>query len=87
MVVHSKTLGRITKLPVFSHTEMRKVNYLIQKALLSSNLQQRLLDLDSSLQAEFGLPTHVWTTLSEIKASSIADFCGEVSFLQDDIAS
>lgn len=87
MVMQSKALERITKLPAFSQTEMRKINYLIQKALLSTSVQQRLLNRDSSLQAEFGLPAHVWATLSEIKAGSIADFCGGISLLQDDMES
>lgn len=85
MVMYDKNIGKMTLLPVFSHSEMRHINRLIQTALLSNHLQQRLLTMDVSLQREFNLPTHVWEQLSEINASSMADFCGEVLRLQGEV--
>ncbi|MGB7337976.1 MAG: hypothetical protein WBC91_03710 [Phototrophicaceae bacterium] len=82
MVMQDKTRSRITALPAFSHNDMRQVNTLIQKALLSSSLERRLLAMDNSLQIEFALPTRIWDHLSEIKASSLSDFCGEILRLQ-----
>jgi hypothetical protein len=66
---------------------MRNINYLIQTALLSSHIQERLLTMDVALQIEFDLPSHVWERLSKINASSMADFCGELLRLQGETSS
>jgi hypothetical protein len=87
MLMYNNKLSRITLLPAFSHTELRNINHLIQTALLSSHLQQRLLTMDVSLQMEFDLPAHVWDRLSKINASSMADFCGELLRLQGEMNS
>jgi hypothetical protein len=76
---------QITTLPAFTHRDMRNINRMITDALLSSNLQRRLINLDAALQLEFDLSSQVWTKICQIKASSLSEFCGELVQLQGDI--
>ena len=83
MVMYNNQVRPITILPVFTRTEMRAINQLIQKALLSEQMQQRLLNMDATLQVEFNLSNSTWDQLTKIEALSMADFCGELLQLQD----
>jgi hypothetical protein len=82
MTSYNNPARSFTALPTFTRTEMRNINRMVQKALLSEHMQRRLLSLDEKLQDEFNLSNSAWDQIASIKAFSIADFCGELMVLQ-----
>ncbi|MEO1646518.1 MAG: hypothetical protein AAFR67_15100, partial [Chloroflexota bacterium] len=79
---HNFIQERITSLPRITPNEMRPINKLIHQAMLSITLAQRLINTDVSLKQEFNISDSAWHAISEIRVSTLSEFCGEIERLQ-----
>lgn len=82
MVMKSRESYHLTQLPAFTPMQMRQINRLIGEALLSKQLQTRLLTGDALLRDEFNLSPQIWQRLLCIDAHTLADFCEQLEHLQ-----
>lgn len=69
--------------PTFSKQELGKLNQLVGMALTSRSIHQRLItNRDSRLSEEFGLASETWQYVSNIKASTLEEFCQAIQEVQ-----